>query len=145
MIEQIKDINNAIICDNLLTKLIQDERQYDSYINSDFVVKDYYQNIINKEDHLLYGYFINNEMVGYIYLKPIIVDNKKGYLIDALYVLDAYRRQGIGESLVKYGIDLIKDKVDFVDISVMSNNIAAFKLYEKIGFNNFKTLMRHIF
>lgn len=145
MIEQIKDIKFANECDILLTKLIQDERKYDSYIDSDFVVVNFYQNVINNDGHLLYGYFKDNDLLGYIYLKPITTDNKKGYLIDALYVREEYRRQGIGESLLKYGLDLIKDQVDFVDIGVLSQNVAAIKLYEKVGFINFKTLMRNTF
>ena len=46
MIIRVEDEKRADICDELLTKLIQDERQYDSSIDVNLKVKDYFKNII---------------------------------------------------------------------------------------------------
>ena len=45
MIIRVLDEERASTCDILLTKLIQDERQYDNSIDKDFVVNNYFKNI----------------------------------------------------------------------------------------------------
>jgi hypothetical protein len=48
LIIRVLDDERANICDELLTKLIQDERKYDDSIEEGCVVKDYFKNIIKK-------------------------------------------------------------------------------------------------
>ena len=44
MVIRVLDDKKADQCDELLTKLIHDERQYDDSIDNDFVVNDYFKN-----------------------------------------------------------------------------------------------------
>lgn len=142
MIKRVFDLETANICDELLTKLIQDERQYDESIDENFIVKDYFKNVISNEDNILLCYIDENIVKGYIYLKPT-GDNKKGYLIDGLYVKEEYRNNGIGKALISEAINLIKDKeVDYIDINVMNNNLNAIKLYKSLNFNEFRITFR---
>ena len=142
MIKRVLDLETANICDELLTKLIQDERQYDDSIDENFIVKDYFKNVISNEDNILLCYMDENIVKGYIYLKPT-GDNKKGYLIDGLYVKEEYRNNGIGKALISEAINLIKDKeVDYIDINVMNNNLNAIKLYKSLNFNEFRITFR---
>ena len=69
MIIKVLDEYKADKCDELLTKLIQDERQYDSYINENFIVKDYFKNIIKDKNNILLCYEENENIVGYTYFK----------------------------------------------------------------------------
>ncbi len=141
MIIRVLDEGRASMCDMLLTKLIQDERQYDNSIDKDFVVNNYFKNTIKNENNILLCYEEDNIIKGYIYLKPVNNDNQNGYIIDGLYVDIAYRNNGIATKLIDNALTIIKD-VDFIDINVMSRNIDAVNLYKKFGFNEFKISLR---
>jgi len=143
MIIRVKDEKRADICDNLLTKLIQDERQYDSSIDENFIVKDYFKNVINNPNNILLCYEDNNIIKGYIYLKSVNIDNQDGYLIDGLYVLEKYRNNRIATKLINEGLKIIKDKKPkFIDINVLADNKVAIMLYKSFGFNEFKINLR---
>ena len=143
MIIKVLDEYKADKCDELLTKLIQDERQYDSYINENFIVKDYFKNIIKDKNNILLCYEENENIVGYTYFKYQNNEDIIGYLIDGLYVVEEYRKRGIAKTLIKEGLKIISDyKIDFVDINVMYNNKIAIKLYESLGFNALSLKMR---
>lgn len=141
MVIRVFDEERANICDNLLTKLIQDETQYNSSIDKNFIVKDYFKNVIKNKDNILLCYEDEKIIKGYIYLKLIISDNMRGYLIDGLYVEEDYRNNGIATKLIKDALTMIKD-VNFIDINVMSQNTRAINLYKKIGFKEFKKCLR---
>ena len=141
MIIRVLDEERTSTCDMLLTKLIQDERQYDNSIDKDFVVNNYFKNTIKNENNILLCYEEDNIIKGYIYLKPVNNDNQNGYLIDGLYVDIAYRNNDIATKLIDNALTIIKD-ADFIDINVMSQNIDAINLYKKFGFNEFKISLR---
>ena len=143
MIIRVLDQDKAKICDDLLTKLIQDERKYDDSIDKNFLVKDYFKNVIKNENNILLCYEEDNIIKGYIYLKPVVNDDKKGYLIDGLYVDTMYRNNGIATKLIENALKILKDNnLNFIDINVMANNIDAINLYKHFGFNEFKISLR---
>lgn len=58
--DDIKEINN------LLTDLIQDERQYDENINKNYIVKSYYEQFFEKKDScIIVAKDENNNILGY--------------------------------------------------------------------------------
>ena len=61
MIVRIIDELKANECDELLTKLIHDEKQYNAFINEEFIVKDYFKNVIKDEKNILLGYESNKK------------------------------------------------------------------------------------
>ena len=139
MVVRVFDEERANACDSLLTKLIQDERQYDNSIDKNFIVKDYFKNVIKNQDNILLCYEEYKILKGYIYLKLTTADNKKGYLIDGLYVEETYRDNGIASKLIESALDMLKDNnVDFIDINVLAQNQKAINLYKKFGFSEFK-------
>lgn len=143
MVIRVLDEERANICDNLLTKLIQAERQYDDSIDENFVVKDYFKNVINNKDNILLCYEEDEIIKGYIYLKLVNNDNKKGYLIDGLYVDNEYRNNGIATKLIENALNVIKKtNISVVDINVMANNSVAINLYKRFGFNEFRISLR---
>ena len=143
MIIRINDEVGASICDNLLTKLIQDEKKYNDYIDDNFVVKDYFKNVIKDEKNILLCYKEDEIIKGYIYLKNIIEDNKSGYLIDGLYVLEEYRNNGIAKELINSSLSILKSKnINFIDVNTMYKNKEANNLYKSFGFNEFKISYR---
>ena len=143
MIIRIIEEKDAKVCDELLTKLIRDESKYDKLISKDFIVQDYFKNVIKDRNNILLGYIIDNQIIGYTYLKYLANDNKKGYLIDGLYILENYRGQGYAKKLLKYALNLLENKsLDFIDINVLGANEKARNLYKLLGFKDFKITMR---
>lgn len=130
MIIKVNSIDDCKICDNFLTLLIQDERKYDTTIDENFVVKDYFINMINNQNILLL-YKNENKPIGYIFAKKI--DDK--YLIDGLYIDINFRNEGIATKLIKV---IIKEIYSFGDyeifINVLKENKVAVNLYKNIGF-----------
>ena len=141
MIIRVLDEERSHVCDMLLTKLIQDERQYDNSIDENFIVKNYFQNVIKNENNILLCYEEDEIIKGYIYLKPIDIDNKKGYLIDGLYVDTEYRNNGIATKLIEKALTIVEN-IDFIDINVMANNNIAINLYKHFGFKEFRISLR---
>lgn len=131
MIVKVNNTNDCNICDEFLTLLIQDERKYDNTIDENFVVSNYFINMINGQNILLL-YKKENKPIGYIFAKKI--DDK--YLIDGLYVDINFRNKGIATKLIKEIIREIYLLGDYeIFINVLKKNKVAVNLYNKLGFN----------
>ncbi len=142
MIVRVKDAKRADICDNLLTKLIQDERQYDESIDKSFVVKDFYNNVIKIDSNILLAYEEDEVIKGYIYLKPHFED-KNAYVVDALFVLEEYRNNGIAKSLFQEAIKMMKESsIKRLYIGVFVDNKKAYSLYKSLGFLDNKCTLK---
>ena len=131
MIIKVNNTNDCNICDEFLTLLIQDERKYDNTIDENFVVSNYFINMI-KGQNILLLYKKENKPIGYIFAKKI--DDK--YLIDGLYVDINFRNKGIATKLIKEIIREIYLLGDYeIFINVLKKNKVAVNLYNKLGFN----------
>ena len=131
--------------DALLTKLIRDETQYDPNLSPEVVIKDNYAERIEEEGS---GAFVAEEdgnIVGYLYgflyqipgmmLRPVAI-------MDALYVEEAYRGQGIAKELFRRFWEFAEDcHADRVELKVLSGNAKAITLYETLGFYEKKKYM----
>ena len=139
-IKQVTNVVDADRCDELLTKLIQDERQYNDTIDEDYIVTNHFNKMLDDENIIILGYYINEIIVGYILIRRT---SNNTCLLDGLYVEKEYRNKGIGKSLLKEAISRIKNmNVKYVDINVMYNNIIAKHIYEKLGFVGYEIKMR---
>ena len=59
----------------------------------------------------------------------------KNWTLNDLYVDSNYRKQGIGEKLIKTAMEFAKnDNANFVELSTAVDNYSAQSVYEKIGF-----------
>ena len=139
--KDIKEINN------LLTDLIQDERQYDENINKNYVVKDYYEQFFEKQDYcIIVAKEENNNILGYGI--GIIVDcnsvyDRKFAQLDALYVKLEYRKMGIAKRIIKHFTEWAKEnKVLYIELKVCNSNSKAIELYEKEGFETDKKILK---
>ena len=82
---------------------------------------------------------------GFTQLYPLIssVRAAKNWLLNDLYVDAAFRKQGIGEALIKAAMDFARsESAKFVKLETAFDNYTAQRLYERIGFvkqepNNF--------
>lgn len=139
-IKQVTNVVDADRCDELLTKLIHDERQYNDTIDDNYIVINHFNKMLDDENIIILGYYINNIIVGYILIRRMANNT---CLLDGLYVEKEYRNKGIGKSLLTEAISRIKNmNVKYVDINVMYNNIIAKHIYEKLGFVGYEIRMR---
>ena len=148
IIKKVDNIKDAIECDKLLTKLINNERKYDINIKSDYIVNKYFENIYaNKKNCLFIAKDNNNLVIGYAFCKMITSDDGPYInhiaLIDGLYVNEEYRQQGIATKLIEQcKIWAIETGASIIEINVMTENINAINLYENIGFKELEKKMR---
>lgn len=139
-----KDTNEI---NDMLTSLIQDERKnYDSNINENYKVEEFYEKLINNDDKRILVARDNDIILGYVY--GFIQDNgsfcnNKVAQLDALFVKEQYRGNGIARSLMKEFINWAEEKgVAYIELSVCKDNTNAISLYENEGFCIDKILLR---
>lgn len=129
------DQENAIVCNDLLTKLINDETKYDENLKSNIIINDYYNKL--NENSVIYIAFINNKVAGYIYgyiTEDIFVKEKTAKL-DALYVIEEYRGNKIASKLIEeYKNWCFSKKVKYIEVTAWNDNIDATKIYLKQAF-----------
>ncbi len=139
-IKQVTNVVDADRCDELLTKLIQDERQYNDTIDDNYIVTNHFNKMLDDENIIILAYYINKIIVGYILIRRT---SNNTCLLDGLYVEKEYRNKGIGKSLLTEAISRIKNmNIKYIDINVMYNNIIAKHIYEKLGFVGYEIKMR---
>lgn len=101
-------------------------------VNDNFINLFNLEDIILSEYEYLFGYYLDNKLVGFIHL------SKSFEIVDIINVVvdSNYRRKGIANELIKYCMNYFDDVVSFM-LEVNVNNVSAISLYEK---NNFKVI-----
>ena len=134
------DQENASVCNDLLTKLINDETKYDENLKNNIIINNYYNKL--NENSVIYIAFINNKVVGYIYgyvTEDIFVKEKTAKL-DALYVIEEYRGNKIASKLIEeYKNWCFSKEVKYIEVTAWNDNIDATKIYLKQDFIPKKT------
>lgn len=119
--------------------LINDEENFritpNDDLNASFPTKD-------KLDSFTLGAYSNNELAGIVSFTRDGGDREKlrhkGILF-RMYVSKDFRRQGIAKKLIERVIERVKmiSDIEQINLTVISNNNNAKKLYEKFGFKTF--------
>ena len=148
IIKKVSCIEEAKECDKLLTLLIQDEKKYNENTKDDYIVDNWYPNLIDKDNNQLFIAVYNNEIVGYAYVKIITTsDSPEIYTeasISGIYVKENYRRQGIATKLINEAKKWCINKgVSYLKLNVLEGNRTALNLYKKLGFNDFSRVLRN--
>lgn len=78
----------------------------------------------------------DNTITGHIDIKPHALLNTEHRVIMGMGVDSAFRKRKIGERLMLFIIDFCKknEKIEWIDLQVMAENLAAIQLYEKMNF-----------
>lgn len=79
--------------------------------------------------------------VGFTQLYPAYssIRMSKYWILNDLYVDAGYRKQGIGEALIRTVLDFAREnKAGIVELSTAVDNFIAQRLYEQIGFERQK-------
>lgn len=102
---------------------------------------------LNNENSEFYFAIIDDNIIGYLKLnsgeaQTDLKDNK-ALEIERIYVLPAFHRKHVGQSLYSKAIEVAKQKkVDYVWLGVWENNQQAIAFYKKNGFVEFS---KHLF
>ena len=91
-------------------------------------INNYVNETIPKQIDEYKNIVLNNIIVGSF----LITKNENGLLLDEIFIEEQYRNKGIGTSIIK---DVVSKSNSNVYLWVYKDNIKAFNLYNKIGFN----------
>lgn len=95
---------------------------------SEETVKD----MLLREQAALIGAFMGEKLVGFTSLEWILDEGS----LTEIAVLKEYRREGIGEKLMKELFEIASEKkLSFVTLEVRESNMPAISLYKKFGFD----------
>jgi ribosomal protein S18 acetylase RimI-like enzyme len=98
----------------------------------------------NKESIIFVALILKNNKpisVGFIQLYPTYSSIRaiKNWILNDLFVEEEYRKQGIGEALIKAATEFARiNNAKFVELSTAVHNFTAQRLYESIGFKKQK-------
>jgi ribosomal-protein-alanine N-acetyltransferase len=81
----------------------------------------------------------NGKILGYIIYSNI---RDRGVII-SIGVLPECRQKGIGQMLLDYAINNLRDKVDYVELQVSVSNNIAINFYRKNSFVIVDTILRY--
>ena len=138
-------LKDAMYINKLLTLLIRDEKKYDSNINENCVVERLYEDIIPNDSNVVLVAEKDNKIVGYLF--GYMINNGNAYLeksskLEALYVIDKYRKNGVATSLIEeFKSWSLENDVKYIEVQVLNDNINAINLYNKEGFGGFKSTL----
>jgi Acetyltransferases, including N-acetylases of ribosomal proteins len=97
-------------------------------------------------DHVMFGAFDEERLIGITGFNrmPRQRAMHRGELVQ-VYVDSSYRGQNIGEKLIRRALEyaFTLDGIEQVQLSVIADNRAAIKLYEKVGFKTFGVQPRY--
>lgn len=98
---------------------------------------EFYKQSVNSQNVHLYGYYINDQIVGMIMLNIAILPAGRKATIWDLAVLEEYRHQGIATKLINKIEDILKEEKDIKKIWLFSGmkRTEAHRLYQKLGYN----------
>ena len=95
----------------------------------------------------VFGAYQNSELIGTASFTQLsgLKDCHKG-LLRAMYVRPTVRRSGAGRQLVQAIIDHARQKVEQIQLAVVSDNLPALRLYQSLGFRQYgleKNALKH--
>ncbi len=98
--------------------------------------------IVAEVNGTIVGYVMTRVETGVSFVGSFIA--RRGHIV-SIAVLEAYRRRGIGERLMRISMDAMKKyyKASEAYLEVRVSNKPAIKLYEKLGFRIVKILKRY--
>ena len=93
--------------------------------------------VLKDKNQIIYGYYENNVIVGFIHLT---ISFDEADIVDII-VQKEYRNQGIGSSLINYSIK--ENKLKKLNLEVKESNINAIRFYESLNFKKIRTIKKY--
>ena len=93
------------------------------------------ENELRKENRIQFFSIINNEIIAYSFLEKFEKQSKKHNCTLGIVVADAWQQKGWGKKICKHMINSAWEKdMEKIWLTVYSDNIHAYSMYKKIGF-----------
>jgi L-amino acid N-acyltransferase YncA len=109
-------------------------------------LEEFHRQFLNSQFKVYVCHSSNNEVVGGFYLKSNF-PGRSSHLANAAYMIhESYRGKGIGTLLVKASLQIARD-LGFHAMQfnmVLSQNVSAIRLYQKLGFDIVGTLPKAV-
>lgn len=105
-------------------------------------VQEFHRQFLNPKSHVYVCYSSSQELLGGFYIRANF-PGRSGHIANAAYMIKGqYRGQGIGTLLINASLELAKN-LGFQAMQfnmVLSQNVRAIRLYQKLGFNIIGTI-----
>lgn len=141
-------LNDLPVLAEFLQMLVNAERPFDVTLQNGDLIYYNLKELIERDDSALQVLEIDGKLVGCGYAqirpaKPYLTHKEYAHL-GFMFVLPAYRGQGLNQQLITSLMVWIKSKgVKEIRLDVYTENSAAVKAYEKVGFKQILTTMRY--
>ncbi len=92
---------------------------------------------LTHNESVIYVALLNEKPVGFTQLYPKYSSMRavKNWILNDLYVDEAYRKQGIAAKLIQAAMDFARsNNAKFVQLETQTDNFNAQRLYEAVGF-----------
>ncbi len=126
---------------NLVTELFNQYRIFYKQEPNIALAQKFIETRLTKDESVIFAAVIQSEdktiPVGFTQLYPLYssVRAVKNWILNDLYVMNKYRKKGIGEKLIKTAMGFAKENgALFIQLETSTDNYTAQKLYETIGF-----------
>ncbi|HTK20683.1 MAG TPA: GNAT family N-acetyltransferase [Mucilaginibacter sp.] len=122
---------------NLVTELFDKYRVFYKKESDLSLAETFIKTRLDNNESVIYVALDGEQPVGFtqLYPKYSSVSAVKNWILNDLYVESGYRKQGIGEALIKAAMEFAKgDGATYVQLETAVDNYTAQSLYEGIGF-----------
>ena len=127
---------------NLVIRLFDKYRVFYKQATDIVLAEHFIQTRLDNNESVIFVAIIEDkgkkEPAGFTQLYPTYSSVRvvKNWILNDLYVDAGYRKQGIGEKLIKTAMEFARaDGAKFVELSTAWDNYTAQRLYETIGFD----------
>ena len=144
---QAKTKEDCKICDEFLSKLINYESSLDNIINKKVNVSGPAENNIKQND-VYVAYAKAEKPLGYVFgyrqFAKGKIYNKNILILEALYVDEEFRNEGVGKLLLKAFENWANEKYEdyVIEITYINDNKNAQNFYKSLGYEPVKTTLR---
>ena len=136
---EIKKINSSEV--DLVTELFDKYRVFYKQASDMELAHNFIRERLDKNESIIFVAIVQNNgkriPIGFtqLYPKYSSVRTTQNWILNDLFVEKNYRKQGIGESLIRRAMEFARQSGSrFVELSTAVENFAAQRLYNNIGF-----------
>ena len=147
IIKRVVSDDDCLICDEFLSELNKYESNHDPVLNGEFKFSEIHKRSL-KNDYVYIAMAIEDKPIGYVfsYLKTGKgkVHTTNVVEVEALFVEEGYRKQGIGKALIDSVDSWAKENFEdyVIELHAINNNFNSMAFYKHIGFSEVRTVFR---